>query len=201
MCQGLAANEELIDNMNDGSRFIPNINGRSGAWNVIHDTVSPNAMMWPVEGTFPMSNTGDPCRLLAARTYGGGFTQFAGFTMGLGGPYNASPYKGISFWAKVGTPSSPDLRVAFPDKNTDPSGGICSPVQGAPNQCYDYFAKALVLTTAWTKYTARYTELVQIGFGNRAPQVDPSTLFRIEWDIPAGATFDIWVDDIAFLTQ
>jgi hypothetical protein len=201
LCAGLAANEELVDNMNDGSRFIPNVNGRSGDWSAFHDTASPNAMMWPPDGTFAMSDSGDPCRKLTARSYGGGFTQFSGFEVGLGGPYDASKYKGISFWAKMGASSSPYLRVSFPDKNTDPEGGICSPTPGAANQCYDYFAKQITLTSTWTKYAARFTELVQIGFGNRAPQVDASTLFRIEWDIPAGATFDDWVDDLSLLTQ
>ena len=201
VCQGLAANEELVDNMNDGSQFIPNIHGRAGAWQVEHDT-TPGATMFPPDGTFPMSDTGDPCRLLAARAYGGQFVLWgSSFLVGLGGPYNASPYKGISFWAKVGPSSTNFLRVAFPDKDTDPAGGLCSTAPGALNGCYDHFGKSIMLSTTWTKVTIRFTDLTQQAFGNLVAQFDPSTLFRIEWDIFPGATFDIWVDDLALLTQ
>jgi len=37
--------------------------------------------------------------------------------------------------------------------------------------------------------------------GRPASQFDPASLFRIEWEIPAGAIFDVWVDDVSFLTQ
>lgn len=166
-----------------------------------HDS-TPNAMMFPPDGTFPMSNTNDPCRLLAARAYGGQFALWgSSFYVGLGGPYNASAYRGVSFWAKVGPNSTNLVRIAFPDKDTDPTGGLCNPTTGSANGCYDHYGKQLILQPTWTKVDVRFTDLVQQGFGNLASQFDPSTLFRIEWDIPAGATFDIWVDDIAFLTQ
>lgn len=187
--------------MNNGSQFIPNVHGRAGAWEVAHDG-TPNATMFPPDGTFPMSNTNDPCRLLAARVYGGQFVLWgSSFYVGLGGPYNASAYHGISFWAKYGPNSTNLVRVAFPDKDTDPTGGLCNPTAGSANGCYDHYGKSIVLQPTWTKVTLRFTDLTQQGFGNLASQFDPSTLFRIEWDIPAGAMFDIWVDDIAFLTQ
>ncbi len=187
--------------MNNGSQFIPNINGRAGSWQVAHDP-TPGATMFPPDGTFPMSDTGDPCRLLAARVDGGQFVLWgASFYVGLGGPYNASAYTGISFWAKVGPTSSNLVRIAFPDKDTDPAGGQCSTAPGAVNGCFDHWGKSLVFSQTWTKITLPFSELSQQAFGNLAPQFDPSTLFRIEWDIPVGAVFDIWVDDIAFLTE
>ena len=188
--------------MDDGSQFIPSVHGRAGSWQVAHDT-TPNVTMFPPDGTFSMSQTGDPCRLLAARVYGGPYTIWgATFYVGLGGAYNASAYKGISFWAKVGATASPAVKVSFPDKDTDPAGGTCSTAAGAPaNGCYDHWGKHLNLPTTWTKITIRYTDLSQDLWGNLVSQFDPSTLFRIQWEIPAGATFDIWVDDISFLTQ
>jgi hypothetical protein len=186
--------------MENGSQFIPTVHGRAGAWQVAHDT-TPNGMMFPPDGTFPMTDTGDPCRLKAARVYGGGFVLWgASFYVGLGGPYNASAYHGISFWAKAGATSGSFLRVSFPDKDTDPLGGSCTGTTGA-NSCFDHFGKSIALTTTWTKITIRFTELTQQGFGNLVSAFDPATLFRISWDIPAGATFDVWVDDVSFLTQ
>jgi hypothetical protein len=186
-CASLLPTEELIDDMDKGSQFIPSVHGRAGSWQVAHDT-TPNVTMFPPDGTFSMSNTNDPCRLLAVHV--------------LGAPYNASAYKGISFWAKVGPSSSPTVRVAFPDKDTDPAGGTCSTAPGAPaNGCFDHWGSQVPLSQSWTKVTVRFSNLTQAGWGNLVSQFDASTVFRIHWEIPAGATFDIWVDDLAFLTQ
>src|SRR5579883_952112 len=127
-CQGLAANEELIDDMNNGSPSIPNVHGRAGSWQDADDATGAS-LFPPVGGPFQMSDTGDPCRLLAVRTYGGPFLQWgATVYVGLGAPYNASAYKGVSFWAKAGASSSTGVRIAFPDKDTDPAGASCSTV-------------------------------------------------------------------------
>jgi hypothetical protein len=190
--------------MDNGSQFIPNIHGRAGSWQGAHDT-TPNVTMFPPDGTFSMSNTNDPCRLLAVRVYGGPFTIWGAlFSVGLGAPYNASAYKGVSFWAKVGPSSSTGVRLTFPDKDTDPAGGICSTAPGAPpNGCFDHWGMPLspLLSQSWTKVTVRFTSLSQGGWGNLVSQFDPSTVYGIQWEILAGATFDIWVDDLAFLTQ
>jgi hypothetical protein len=190
--------------MESGSQFIPNIHGRSGAWQTVHDSTTPNATMFPPDGTFPMSPTGDPCRLLAAHVYGGQFALFSSFQVGLGGPYNATAYRGITFWAKVAPSTSNVIRVNFPDKDTDPASGICSTVSTpvvAPNVCWDHFGKPVTFQTTWTKVTILFSELAQLGWGNLATQFDPATLYRIEWAFAQNAKFDVWVDDIAFLTQ
>jgi hypothetical protein len=190
--------------MENNSQFIPNVHGRAGAWQVVHDATQ-GAKMFPPDGTFPMSPSGDPCRKLAVHVYGGQFTIFgSSFLVGLGGPYNASAYRGITFWAKAAPSTSNVVRVAFPDKDTDPSGGACSTVTMpvvAPNSCWDHFGKYVTFPQSWTKITVLFSELTQLGWGNLATQFDPATLYRIQWDSPVGSTFDLWVDDLSFLTQ
>ena len=75
-----------------------------------------------------MDKTGDDCRILAAHVYGGPFTVWgAGFGVGLGNPYNASGYNGISFWARSAVPLT--LQIAFPDKDTAVAGGLAIPAR------------------------------------------------------------------------
>jgi hypothetical protein len=198
-CLAVQANEELIDNMNDGDRFIPQVNGRAGAWKDSNDG-TPGATMFPdPAGPFTMTNTGDVCRKYAAYTYGGPFVD-TGATVGfgIGGPYDASKYDGISFWAKIDS-GSYGLRVAFPDKDTSPDGGLC---QGsvAGNQCYDHYGYRITnLTTSWTKYTVYFNSLSQDGWGRSGGGFDRSTIFELQFQIPKNGTFGVWIDDVSLV--
>jgi len=193
-CQGLASNEELIDDLNDGDRFIPMVNGRVGAWTDGHDA-SPSGKMYPDPNTgFVPTDTGDVCRKFAAYVAGTGYViTGAEFWFGLGSPYNASKYTGISFWAKIDAGTSPGIRVDFPDKDTDPDGNICQ-----AGTCWDHYGYRLTLTPTWTKYTVSFSQLTQDGWGHLGTAFDPSTLYQIEFAIPVNATFGFWIDDVAF---
>jgi len=198
-CLGLAPNEELIDDMNDGDRFIPQVNGRAGAWKDSDDG-TPGSTMFPnPAGPFTMTNTGDACRKYAVYTYGGPFVD-TGATVGfgIGGPYDASKYDGISFWAKIDS-GSYGLRVAFPDKDTQPDGGLCQ-ASGGANQCYDHYGYRITnLTTAWTKYVVYFNSLSQDGWGRSGGGFDRSTIFEVQFQIPKDGTFGVWIDDVALV--
>jgi hypothetical protein len=196
ICQGLASNEELIDDLNDGDRFIPLVNGRVGAWTDYHDA-SPSGKMFPDPSTgFVPTDTGDVCRKFAAYVAGTGYVLTgAGFWFGLGSPYDASKYTGISFWAKIDAGTSPGIRVAFPDKDTQPDGNICP-----PGTCYNHYGYLInPLTTTWTKYTVSFSKLTQgQGWGHLGTAFDPATIYQVAFEIPVNATFGIWIDDVAF---
>ena len=130
--------------------------------------------------------------------YGGPFTVWgAGFGVGLGNPYNASGYYGISFWARSAVPLT--LQIAFPDKDTAVAGGLCDPGSTGSNGCYDHYSARRPIGAQWQKIDITYDELSQLGFGRRGKGFDPSTLFEIQFLIPRGAKFDVWVDDVALL--
>jgi len=199
-CQGLASNEELIDNLNDGDRFIPSVSGRAGAWSVSHDS-SPSGKMFPdpTSGFVP-SDTGDACRKFAAYTYGSGYVLWgSNLWVSLGAPYNASNYKGISFWAKIDAGTSAVVRVAFPAKDTQPDGNICQTnVSSGPTACFDHYGYRETLTSTWTKYTISFSQLAQENWGHAGTAFDPSSLYEILFQIQASANFGLWIDDIAF---
>lgn len=201
-CAALPSNDDLIDDMESGGPNIPQTNGRTGAWTDFGDN-SAGATIWPpTASNFKMSDSGDPCRRLAARFYGSGFGIWGtGMKVSLGSPYNATADKaiGITFWAKAGAGSTPNVHVTFPDKDTDPTYGLCDPSTTAANGCYDDFGARIALSSNWAQYTIFFAQLTQDGWGRIASQFDPSTLYSIQFLVAAGATFDVWVDDIAFV--
>ena len=189
----------LIDDAEDNNNQIALNKGRAGYWYTFGDkvgsTVTPAA-----GGTFAMSKGGASGSALAAHAsgkIGGGQVVYAG--MGFNfidpkGAYNASAYKGISFWAKVGPGSATGVRLKVPDADTDPDGKVCT-------ECFNDFGADLELTTAWTKYTVPFSTMTQLaGWGAPHPgALNPAKLFGVQWQVNSpGATYDIWVDEIAF---
>ena len=125
-------------------------------------------------------------------------TVWAGFGMDFLAPkglYNASKYAGISFYAKLGSSTaSSAVRVKVPDRNTDPTGGVCT-------SCSNDFGVDLTLTTTWTKYTILFSSMTQqAGWGAPRPaKIDPTGVVAVQFQVTApGATYDIWVDDVTF---
>jgi hypothetical protein len=203
-CPAPSAAEDLIDDMNDGNRYIPTTNGRSGAWNVSHDA-SPDGTMFPSSSSaFTMTETGDACRKKAVYTYGSNFVDWgSNVWVSLGAPYNASRYIGITFWAKIdgGSGITKGLRVSFPDKDTQPDGGLCQASVGSgPTACFDHYGKRFNnLTTEWTQYTVTFSEIVQERWGRQGTSFDPTSLYEILFQISSTAKFGLWIDDVAFI--
>ena len=70
--------------------------------------------------------------------------------MGMKSPYDASEYKGISFWAKSDMPAALLMRVNFKDKNTAPEGGVCDEAaESGAEACNDDWGKNINLTSEW----------------------------------------------------
>ena len=110
------------------------------------------------------------------------------------GLYDASAYRSISFYAKVGDGSSPHVRLQVADVNTDPKGGVCK-----ESECYNDFGAPLILTTEWKKYTIPFADLKQqSGWGNpRPPTVETSKLIGVKWQVATpGADYDLWIDNV-----
>ena len=190
----------MIDDMNDGDRFILLGRGRSGAWMTSGDA-TPGATMSPAPGgNFTMTDTGDPCRKRAVYVQGFGYAlSGASFSVGLGSPYNASAYRNLTFWAKVDPWTTPRLRVSLPDKDTHPDGGICQFNGSGTNSCWDHYGLRVAFTTEWAQYTIPFSSLTQNGWGNLGTAFDPASVYQVDFEIPVNANFGIWIDDLAFL--
>ncbi len=198
----LLPNEELIDDMDDGTAAIPQVNGRRGAWSDYLNDTSGAFMVPDPSVAFYVTDTGDICRKYAVYVYGQTSTDpGAGAQVGfsLGSPYNASAYTGLSFWAKIDANTGTPLRVTFPDGDTDPRGAVCQTNTTDPTlTCWDDWGLRLSLTATWTKYTVPFSSLTQDTWGYQAQQFDPKTLYSVQFEIGDTDTFGIWIDSVAF---
>jgi hypothetical protein len=200
---------DMIDDMEDNDGSIAAVNGRVGAWYTYND-LTMAATQVPKQGDpFTMTAGGRDGSGYAANTHGGGFTVWGagyGFNFkdpgdGAGGSnksvYDASAYSGITFWAKAGPTSDKGLRVNVSNKETDPAGGTCAPM----DKCSDHFGSPVTLTGEWAKYTLPFNKMAQSGWGQSVAKFDVSTLYAVQFQVGKNAMFDISIDEIAFLPK
>jgi len=182
----------LIDDLEDGDTQIAKKEGREGYWFTFADT--EGSTIKP-KGNFEAGPGGaTPGSKHAARVKGKIAPSGKSLFVGVGfaflnpkGKYDASKYKGISFWAK----GPGKVRFEAPDVSTAPEGDKCT-------DCYNNFGAVLYLSAEWQRYTVPFEKMSQQpGWGDRAPEVSKSALFGVQWQFSTpGADYDIWVDDI-----
>jgi hypothetical protein len=194
----------LIDDMEDNDNFILAREGRQGVWFTVNDG-TPGASQTP-GSPFTMSTIaqGRGTSLYAARSSGYGFASWRPlmgfwFHQPPTGPkqiYDVGRYRGITFMARLaasdGATVSPSVRVVVPDRATDPDGLVCT-------VCNDHFGANVSLTAQWTSYTILFAAMTQEGWGTQVAQFDAAHAYGIKFEFPVQATFDCWIDDIAFV--
>jgi endoglucanase len=193
----------LIDDGEDGNNQTKPAGGRGGYWYTFADqvgtTVVPEA--GAKGGTFAMSPGGANDSKYAANVKGHvAHGQIVFGAMGLNfvdpkSAYDASKYKGVSFWAKKAPGSYGQVRFKVPDISTDADGGVCT-------ECFNDFGADLSLTDLWQHYAFTWRKLRQLpDWGSPKPHaIKPNKLFGMQWQVnKAGADFDIWVDDVEFI--
>jgi endoglucanase len=203
MPQGKACpGEGMIDDGEDNNNQIMVAAARNGYWYTFVDGFGSDVTPIPgdVGGIFEMTAGGANKTGHAARMQGtvsDGVGAFAGMGFNLVEPklpYDASRYQGITFFAKKGPGSTRNLRVKLPDINTDPDGDVCS-------GCYNDFARDIVLTPEWKRYTIffdRFKQLEDWGDPIMA-EIDVTKLFAVQFHVrEPGAKFDVWVDEVQF---
>jgi hypothetical protein len=200
---------DLVDDMEGATGSILAKAGRVGAWYIYNDATAGATQM---PGVPFLPSTVEPPRgasTYAARMQGSGFTTW-GAGMGLNfndpgdgdggsvkGTYDASAVGGITFWAKIGTGSVASVRVNISTKETDPSGGTCTPAA----KCSDHFGKSINLTTDWVQYTIKFGDLTQLGWGQTVPKFNPAAIYACQFQVGKGTTFDVWIDDVALIPK
>jgi endoglucanase len=189
----------VLDDGEDVDNRVLARSGRTGYWYTFADkvgsTVTPAA-----GGAFAMEQQGANGSTRSAKVVGKigtGDVVFAGVGVNFidpKGPYDASAYKGVSFYARRGESSVGKVRLKVPDASTDPDGGACS-------DCYNDFGMDLELTTTWKKYVVPFSAMKQLaGWGAPRPSAINSTkLYGLQWQVnSAGASYELWIDDIQF---
>ncbi len=174
--------------------------GRSGRWFDSHDlTLKPTVSM------LAEPTTGGPSGNTHALHYKGSAPQGWGATVGVpvANCYDASVYKGISFWVK-GTPAGNNTQVKFsvhtPPTEPVASGGGCSMADELAGKCYDHYSQTIDITDQWVRHNIHWEDLKQnCSSGNGyKPQ---SEILNFSFSIlDATKAFDFWVDNFSFDT-
>lgn len=145
------------------------------------------------------------------------------------GTYDASKYKGVSFWAKAGSALT-GVQVSFPDIYTDAKGNPnsldstvypCAYIPGATNNCSPYLVKFgdsafpnytnSQIDTEWRRFDILFADTQQDqynpGFHTDANKLDSAHLtgmaIQVNADYSSGSAaandFELWIDDVNFI--
>jgi endoglucanase len=202
--EGKACPKELglIADGENNSNQIADIQNRGGYWYTFVDdagsTVVPEA--GKNGGTFQMTAGGANGTKYAAHmtgTVAGSGSVYVGMGFNFVDPkgqYDASKYKGITFWAKKGPGSADKVKLKVPDVSTDPDGKICK-------ECFNDFGMEITLTDEWTQYTIPFRAMKQDKtWGSpHADAIDPSKIYGMQFQFNTpGTNFDMWLDEVEF---
>jgi hypothetical protein len=137
-------------------------------------------------------------------------------------PFDISRYKAITFWGMTTTPDptagSMQVKVQFPDTDTDPRGEVCNGGGGDTSMCYNSYAAYLNFTTSWQQFTVSLDAgkngvppaggiAIDTTWGYQDAMWIPTQVYGINWQAqrniaPAAGPplkTDIWIDDVYFV--
>ena len=138
-------------------------------------------------------------------------------------PFDISRYKAVTFWGMTTTPApdeaSLEVKMSFPDTDTDPRGQVCNGGGGNTSKCYNSYAAKFKFTTSWQQFTVTLDAgdgdggapaggiAIDPSWGYQGAQWLPTQVYGINWQAqrniapeegPALMT-DIWIDDVYFI--
>ena len=119
-----------------------------------------------------------------------------GGTTGAKVPYDVSTYKGIIFWSRSDKGSSMRFKMPMTDETKTTDGGDC--VESTTTKCSDDFGANIALTKNWIKHTVMFSTLTQEKWGKPFTW-NPAHVTSIQFQVPKGTGFDVWIDDVAFI--
>lgn len=190
---GACSSDSLIEDAEDGDNQILEHEGRGGYWYTSVDSEGSSIRPAPFKISKAAGRAGSKgAARIEVKMAEAGWSVYASMGFGLAhptGPYDASKYTGITFWAK----GPAHVRLKVPDLYTAPGGGFCQ-------DCYNDFGIELALTSEWQRYTIPFSWLSQQpGWGDPRPEVATNAIYALQWQVGSrGRSFDVYVDDIAF---
>jgi hypothetical protein len=193
--------DELVDDMEDGDGQVLLAGGRDGYWYTFGDDTG--GYLEPAEGVDFVMGYVDPPRpgsVRAARLLGGNFEDW-GAALAFDfdaefAPYDASSFTGLRFFARSAQGDT-QLAVALPDRHSTPQAGVCDQGGPGPNiPCFDHPLTNVAITQDWAEYTVRFDALDRAP--TSLPPFDATAVYSVHFGTPAGGTFDVWIDDVAF---
>jgi len=191
-CGGMTGHA-MIEDAEDADTRVLQREDRGGYWFSFVD--SAGSTVEAAQGSAKMPSPGHDSKhaaRMSGHTASSGDSVYAGIGLSLAeprGPYDASRYDGISFWAK----GPGHVRLEIPDGYTAPEGRKC-------RDCYNDFGLDLALAAGWQRYSVKFEWLSQRqGWGDPRAEIERKELYAIEWQFGTpGRDYDIWFDDVTF---
>lgn len=199
---------DQIDDFEDQDAFILRLSMRNGPWYVVADTTAtgttgPSMTIGPLAtADLRPNSTGIAALHLAAS----GFTDWGAGVgadmvnqMAKKAPYDISAYRGIRFYAKVGSGSTSTVKVLLPNTYSDADGGKCSDLV-TTKRCGDHLFKSVSgLKTTWDVYQVNFSDLTQQAFGLPQTTIDLTGVYSIQFTLANKLPIDLWIDDVSFV--
>ena len=139
-------------------------------------------------------------------------------------PFDISRYKAVTFWGMTTTPDptaqAMQVKIQFPDTDTDPRGQVCNGAGPNISRCYNSYGRNLRFTSSWQQFTVLLTPstvdapveggiAIDPSFGYQGAKWIPTQVYGINWqaqkntppDPDAGPPLstEIWIDDVYFV--
>ncbi len=114
-------------------------------------------------------------------------------------PYDASRYKGVTFWIKGVAAASIVVRIPLKDTSAD-AKGKCTAIDDA---CENHFKTSIDITTSWQKVSlpwgAPKSVFEQEPWGYTLPAFDPSQVIALQFLVSPGESAEFWLDDVSLI--
>jgi hypothetical protein len=204
----------LLDDFDDGDAFVTG-NGKAGNWYGYGDEGGSQSPSWD-DGDWMPEPGGLAASGYALHAVGGGYDSWGsgqGLSLGWNEAreqnclYDASGYDGVSFWIRGevideeglvgGTNDSGAIRfgVTEPDIIPVEEGGNCTSNAGS---CWDWHKTRIEVDECWHRYSFRFDELEQDGWGADAGDLEMDKMSNFNFEIAQGHRFDYWLDEVTF---
>lgn len=183
--------EPVIDDFEDGDAAIRPLEGRRATWLEVRDS-EPAGVSHPLFPALrPEPSDGNR---FALHAHGAELRDWgASIEVAFEPPcYDASIYAGVAFSAR----GPGRLYLALREVRVVPTeyGGTC------PRDCYNAHVRKVDLEPGWRRFEVRWSDLRQRGY--EMPPLDPRSLNSVTFQIRAEDTpYDLWIDDVAFITR
>lgn len=201
--------DRLLDDFETADANMPKIAGRNGFWVLGVEPSSADGGADAYVGSWTAESSGKCAArgLRAGHFHGTRGSLWGANWTGLlepasndvAGSWDGRAYNGVSFWAAVapgGGAAPVDVSMGIMTMDNIWNGGVCNVQQGG--QCQDAYQTKVPLTTAWRRFSYRFDDLKQAGFGNPlTPMRRDQLVGFIIWPTHT-AGFDIWIDDLRF---
>lgn len=136
-------------------------------------------------------------------------------------PVDLRRFRAVTFFAKADPDAgSTTLSMMLLDRNSDPRGGVCDPLQASAAECFNSFSASVELDAEFRRFTVDFAELEQDphwGYRPSPNEPDLQHVYGVAFQVftpggvcPTGAvcpggpprlTFDVVVDDVYFVNR